>query len=275
MTPPDDARRPGRPGALINALAWRSRREGLRYLLVTFAPFAALVTLLMVLSTYQAGKINGAASFAAFGDRYGAHTDAITVGLGLLLGPGLVALFSAISVAALVRNLIGSEASRGGIEALLAAPYRPGTIMTALLGYVGILATFYWAGMAAITTTALAAAAAASGTAISLTGSYILAALALPLLAAWAAAALALLVNLIFPRLAQAGSFGLNLGGGGLGNAPALLPGLAVLFVFLLWAPHISAGELLAVAGGAVAAVTAGSVIAVARHFRPEEVLAA
>lgn len=274
MTPLDGARRPGSPGALINALAWRSRREGLRYLLVTFAPFAALVTLLMVLSSYQAGRINGAASFAVFGARYGAHTDAMTVGLGLLLGPGLVALFSAISVAALVRNLIGSEASRGGIEALLAAPYRPGIIMTALLGYVGLLATFYWAGMAAIMTAALAAATAVSGTAVSLTGSYILAALILPLLAAWAAAALALLVNLIFPRLAQAGSFGLNLGGG-LGNAPALLPGLAVLFVFLLWAPRISAGELLTVAGGAVAALTVGSVIAVARHFRPEEVLAA
>ena len=35
----------------------------------------------------------------------------------------------------------------GGIEALLCGPYRPTTIVAAVLGCGGVVAVFYWAGM--------------------------------------------------------------------------------------------------------------------------------
>jgi hypothetical protein len=262
-----------RPLTLIRALAWRTRAEGVLYLFIPVALFTGVITLAIVTSLTGTGHINGAKALAAFAERYGAHADAVTVGIGLLLGPGLVALFSCLSVAQLVRNLIGTEASRGGIEALLAAPYRPGTIMTALLGYVGAVATLYWACMSAIATIALAAVTWSTGARVSLTASYLLAALIVPLLAAWAATGLALLVNLLYPQLAQAGSYGINTGGAGMAGMPAMLPGLGVLFVFLFWASSVSAGELLGVAGGTVAAVAVTGVATIARRFRPDAVL--
>lgn len=258
---------------LIRALAWRARAEGVRYLLIPVALFAAIMTLVIVISLPGVGRVNGAKTLAAFAESYGAHADAVTVGIGLLLGPGLVALFSCVSITQLVRNLIGTEASRGGIEALLAAPYRPGTIMRALLGYAGAVAALYWACMSAIAALALAAITWASGAAVALTASYLLAALAVPLLAAWAATGLALLVNLLYPRLAQLGGYGINSGGGGIAGLLAILPGLGVLFAFTLWAPDISAGELLGVAGGIAAAVAVAGVLTVARRFRPDTVL--
>lgn len=262
-----------RPLTLVRALAWRTRTEGIRYLFIPVALFAAVITLTIVTSLTGTGHINGAKGLAAFAGRYGAHADAVTVGIGLLLGPGMVALFSCISVAQFVRNLIGAEASRGGIEALLAAPYRPGTIMTALLGYVGAVATLYWAGMSAIATVALAAVTWSAGATVSLAASYLLAALIVPLLAAWAATGLALLVNLLYPRLAQAGSYGINAGGAGIAGIPAVLPGLGVLLVFLFWASSVSAGELLGVAGGTAAAVAVAGVATIASRFRPDAVL--
>lgn len=258
---------------LISALAWRARAEGVRYLLLPVALFAVIITFVIVFSLAGIGHVNGAQTMAAFAESYGAHADAVTVGIGLLLGPGLVALFSCLSVMQVVRTLIGSEASRGGIEALLAAPFRPGTIMRALLGYVGALAVVYWAAMTALAALALAVVAWASGATVSLTVSYLLAALVVPLLAAWAATGLALLVNLLYPRLAQAGGYGFNVGGGGIGGLPAILPGLAVLLVFTLWAPDIGAGELLGVAGGTVAVVAVAGVAVIARRFRPDAVL--
>jgi hypothetical protein len=262
-----------KPLTLIRALAWRARAEGVRSLFIPLAMFAVVMTFLIALSLPGVGHINGARALAAFAERYGAHADAVTVGIGLLLGPGLVATFSCLSVAQLVRGIVGAEASRGGIEALLAAPYRPGTIMTALLGYVAAVAGLYWAGMSAIAMLALAAITGASGATVSLTAGYLLAALVVPLLAAWAAAGLALLVNLLYPRLAQVGGYGINTGGGGIAGLPAMLPGLGVLLVFTLWAPAISAGELLGVAGGTTAAIAVAGVATVARRFRPDAVL--
>jgi hypothetical protein len=259
------------PLTLIRALAWRARAEGARYLLIPVAMFAAVIAL--VISLASAGHVNGAQTMATYAEGYGAHADAVTVGIGLLLGPGLVALFSCFSVTQLVRNMIGSEASRGGIEALLAAPYQPGTIMRALLGYAGAVAALYWACMSAIVVLAMAAVTWASGATVSLTASYLLAALIVPLLAAWAATGLALLVNLLYPRLAQAGGYGINTGGGGIAGLPAMLPGLGVLLVFVLWAPDVSAGELLVVAGVVVAAVAIAGVLTIARRFRPDAVL--
>ena len=62
----------GGPGVLISALAWRARREGLRYLLVGFVPFAVALGLTVVPATLG-GPVNGAGTFARFASSYRAH----------------------------------------------------------------------------------------------------------------------------------------------------------------------------------------------------------
>ena len=257
--------------SLLAALAWRGRREGLPYVFIPVGLFAALVALLFGVAS--SGQVNGAQQMANFAERYGAHGSLVIVGLGLLLGPGLVALFTTISVAMLVRNLIGSEASRGGLELLLAAPYRPRTIMTALLGYAAVVATAYWALMTGLAAVALAVVCAADGASVTLTGSYLAAALPVPLLGGWAAAALAVGVNLLYPRLAQVGSYGIHIGGGGISGLPPLLPGLAIFLSFAIWAPHIGVTALVAIVGGGTAAITVLSIAVVAVRFRPDGAL--
>jgi hypothetical protein len=264
-----------RPLALIGALTWRTRKEGARQLLAPLLSYTAMLTAIVLVSLTGSGHINGGQTLVAFAERYGAHTNAVTIGVGLLVGPGFVSIYSSYSIIMLVRNLIGSEASRGGVEALLAAPYRPGTIMIALLGYVGCIATFYWAAATAILAVLFGLIIVTTGASVAFTVSYLLAALIVPLLAVWAATALSLLVYLLFPRMAKQGSYGLNLGGGSMGSLPAILPALGTMFAFIFWAPHTGAGELLAVAGGAVAVVGAAGVILVTRLFRPDAVLEA
>jgi hypothetical protein len=259
---------------LIGALAWRARQEGLRYLLAPIGMFAVVLAIPIGLSAAAPQDVNSGQVMAQFAERYGAHADAVTLGIGLLLGPGLVALFCSLSVIMLVRNLVGSEASRGGLEALLTAPYTPATVMRALLGYVGAIAVLYWAVLTLLVTLALAIVTwSVNGASVSLTASYLIAALAVPLLAAWAATGLALLVHLLYPRLAQAGSYGINTGGGGIGSLPAMLPGLGVLLTFTLWGTHVGAVELLASTGGAAAVVAVAGVAIVARRFRPDYIL--
>ena len=262
----------GGPGVLISALAWRARREGLRYILVGFVPFVVALGLTVVPATLG-GPVNGAGTFARFASSSGAHGGGVGLGIVLLFLPGLVALCSAIAVGVVVRNLIGSEASRGGIEALLAGPYRPGSIMVALLGYIGALAVFYWAAMSALSAVVLVIVVWTSGATLTLSVAYLLSVLVLPLLAAWCATALSLLVNLLYPRLAQPGSYGPNMGGGGLGGAAVILPALGVFFVFTFLAPDVGVARLLAIAGGATAVVAVASTVLVASRFRPDAVL--
>lgn len=266
-------RRAGRVGDLLGALFWRTRQEGLRNLLAAFAPFLLAAGAILALSLISRHTINGAAAFATFAHQYGAQADAVSVGLSLLIVPGLVAIFTSAAVVALVRNLVGSEATRGGIETLMSGPYLPRHIMTALLLYVGAISTAYWLGMMAISAVLVAATAWTSGARLALGAAYLSLTLGLPLLCAWAASGLALLLALLYPRLARAGSFGLNPGAQGIGSLPAMLPGIGVMLTFTLGATHVPLGELFAIAGGVTAAITAGSVATVSLRFHPEAVL--
>jgi hypothetical protein len=259
---------------LMSALAWRSRREGIRYLLLPLALFAFVLLVLFLITLPDSGQgVNGAQELGTFGERYGAHADSIVIGVALLIGPGLVAVFGSFAVLQLVRNVIGGESSSGGIEALLAAPYRPRNIMVALLGFAAVAAAGSWAAMTAMLALAVALIAWTAGTSVSLTASYLLAALLVPLLSALCATSLAVGVNLLFPRLSRTGSYGLNMGGGGIGYLPAVVPGIAVMLVFSLWGAHVGLLELLAVAGGSTGAVTVVTVAMVAAWFSPDAVL--
>lgn len=266
------ADRYGQPRVLLGALLWRAKQEGLRYLLAGFVPYLIAMCALLV-PVVLGASINGGATFAGYAARYGAHADSVVIGEILIEGPGLVALCGAIAVGLVVRNLVGSEASRGGIEALLAGPYRPGAIMTALLSYVAGLAIVYWAGMTILTGAVLAVIDHTSGAALSLSPGYLSLVLILPLLAAWDASSMSLLVNLLYPRLAQTGSIGLNMGGGGLATGAALLPALVVFVIFTIWTPHVAPALLLAIAGSATAAIAIASTVIVTYRFRPDAVL--
>ncbi|GAA5199207.1 hypothetical protein GCM10023322_74310 [Rugosimonospora acidiphila] len=264
---------PGRTGALLGALLWRLRRERLRYLALALIPFAATTALTIVLPTVTGGAgVNGVDRIGGFGLRYGTHAGTLAVSIVLMIAPGLVALFSAIGVASIIRNLVGGEASRGGLEELLATPHSPAAIATALLSVAAGLATTLWAAMTALGALAVALTVLASRDSATVSGAYLAVALILPLLAAWAGAGLSLMVNLLFPRLAQLGKTSALVNGGGLGNGLALLPALGV-FLTMSTGAGLGPTTFLLTAGLATAAIAAGSVAAVARGFRPEAVL--
>lgn len=264
----------GRAGRLVAALAWRTRHEGLGCLLTGFAPFAVVVALLSVLPSLTHGKgINGAASALAVSLRYG--SGSLAMGLLLLLAPGLIAVFGGIGIARLARGLVGGEVSRGGMELLLGAPYTPGTIAAALLGYLLGAAVTFWAALTALTVLAVTGLIAVGGGHLVLSGGYLAEALLLPLLAMCASCGLAVLVSLLFPRLTQVQlSAGVNMAGGSLDSLITLLPTLALLTSLAFGGKAVagSAGFCAAAAGVAVA-IAAVSVGAVSRGFRPEAVL--
>lgn len=257
---------------LVRALWWRTRHEGVGAALVVLVPFTVVMGLMLGVSSLIPAAINGAPHFAAMGARYGAHADALSIGLAMMMGPGLEAVFAAVAVAALVKNLVGAESTRGTIEILLAGPYGPRDVMLGFLLYTAGFATLYWLGFSLIAAGAIGAVAAANGVALVLTTPYLLASLMLPLLASWAAASLSLTVMLLYPRLTQVGGFGLQMGAGNLAGAPALAPALAVLVLFVGgWSVRL--GPVLALSLTAVAGVTIASTGIVAHRFRPERIL--
>jgi hypothetical protein len=265
--------RPG-PGTLAVALAWRTRREGVRYLLGAFVPFVLIITLTVVVPLFPGGShaINGAQADAGVGLRFGARGHPVLVGLLLLLIPGMVALCVAIGVGRAVRGLIGEEVGRGGLEELLGAPYSVGGIAAALLGCALTVATFLWAVMSALGALTIGGLTVATHDRLSLGGSYLALALVLPLLTSWAGAALALLVSVVFPRLTQLGA-GVSLAGSNLASGTALLPGLAALLTLLIDSGGVGSVGFLALAVGAAAAVTVVTVPLAAYLFRAERVL--
>jgi hypothetical protein len=249
------------------------RRERLRYLAVAVVPFVVTMAVITVLPASTGGRgLNGAAGARGFGLRYGIHTGTVALGIVLMTAPGLVAIFCAIGVAATLRNLIGGDAGRGGIEELLATPNTPAAIAATLLVIAIMIATVLWAAMSGLGALAVALSAAATGERITLTGSYLAVAVILPLLAGWAGAGLSLMMNLLFPRLAQLGRAGVTVNGGGLGSGLAILPAIG-LMITLTGGAGIGPGEFLLIAGLATAAIAVFAVAVVAHRFRPEAVL--
>ena len=273
--PRDDrsARRSLRAVTLGRAFAWQTRQEGFRYLAAALVPFAIAITLTGILPTLTGGRgINGAASAAALGARYGAHSNAVAVGLLLIFTPGLVALLASIAVIRTTRGLVGAEVGRGDVEALLSAPYTPGVIAAALLGYTMVVATAFWAAMSLMGAIAIAIVAAASAGTVTLPVSYLTMALLLPLLAVWASAALSVLVNLLFPKLTLPGA-ALAVAGGNVGSSIGTLPALGVFLTIAFGVSSPGPAAIMVVAGGIVVLIIVGSVAGVARGFRAENVL--
>ncbi|MEV4614322.1 hypothetical protein AB0K43_17240 [Kitasatospora sp. NPDC049258] len=263
-----------RARTLTAALLWRMRQERLRNALTVLLPFvltASSVVALPLLGDDSA--MNGAAGSAELGLQYGATGDTVAAGMLLVLLPGVVALHCTVGAALAVRNVVGTEAGVGALESMLAAPYTPTSIAGGLLGLAMVVTTAQWAVMSALAALAMAIATWAHHDSLALGAGYPALALGLPLLSAWAAAALALLCNLLMPKLSQPGQSGLAGNAGGLINIIAMLPGLGAMLALATGLGDLGPSRLLLVTGGATVAVIAGCLLGIARGFRPESVL--
>ncbi|GHG81185.1 hypothetical protein [Streptomyces griseocarneus] len=263
-----------RSKTLAAALLWRVRRERLRSLATVFLPFVLTLasTVVVPLVSDDSGT-NGADGSAELGLRYGATGDAIAAGLLLVLIPGVVAIHATLGAGLAVRNVIGAEAGVGALEAMLAAPYTPASIAGGLLGYALVVTTSQWAIMTALGALALTISGVLHHDSLSLDGGYLALALGLPLLAAWAGAALALMLSLLFPRLAQPGQAGLAGNGGALVSVVSMAPGFGALLALALGLGELGPIRLLVTAGGITALIAVGALAGAARGFRPESVL--
>ncbi|EDX22751.1 MULTISPECIES: hypothetical protein [Streptomyces] len=263
-----------RSRTLATALLWRVRRERLRSLATVFLPFVLTLAsaVALPLASDDSGT-NGADSSAALGLQYGASGDAIAAGLLLTLIPGVVAVHGTLGAGLAVRNVIGAEAGVGALEAMLAAPYSAASIAGGLLGYALVVTASQWAVMTVLGALALAVSDWLHHDSLSPDGGYLALALGLPLLAAWAGAALALMLSLLFPRLAQPAQAGLAGNGSALVSLVAMAPGFGALLALALGLTELGPIRLLTIAGGVTVLITVCALVCIARGFRPESVL--
>ncbi|WP_369388971.1 hypothetical protein AB5J72_16260 [Streptomyces sp. CG1] len=263
-----------RSRTLAAALLWRMRQERLRHFATVFLPFVLTVAVAVVLPLISDDSgMNGASDSARLGMEYGANADAIAAGLLLVLIPGVVAVHGAVGASLAVRNVVGAEAGVGALEAMLGAPYSPASIAAGLLGYALAVTAGQWAVMSGLGALALWVSARLHHDGLSVDGGYLTLSLLLPLLSTWAGAALALLLSLLFPRLSLPGQGGLAGNGGAVVSIVAILPGFGALLTLALGLGNVSPARLLLGAGGVTAAIIAGSLLGIARGFRPESVL--
>ena len=259
---------------LAQALLWRMRQERLRNFATVFLPFVLTVTVAVVLPLVSDdSSMNGAADSARLGMEYGANADAVATGLLLVLIPGVIAVHGTVGASLAVRNVVGAEAGVGALETMLGAPYTPASIAAGLLGYGLVVTTGQWAVMSGLGAVALLVSSRLHHDGLSVDGGYLVLSLLLPLLSAWAGAALALLLSLLFPRLSLPGQGGLAGNGGAVVSIVAILPGFGALLTLALGLGNVTPLRLLVGAGGVTAAVIVGSLLGIARGFRPESVL--
>ncbi|MFG2369256.1 hypothetical protein ACGFY3_48060 [Streptomyces mirabilis] len=186
-----------RSRTLAQALLWRMRQERLRNFATVFMPFVLTVTVAVVLPLVSDdSSMNGAADSARLGMEYGANADAVATGLLLLvLIPGVIVVHGTVGASLAVRNVVSAEAGVGALETMLGAPYTPASIAAGLLGYALVVTTGQWAVMSGLGALALLVSSRLHHDGLSVDGSYLVLSLLLPLLSAWAGAALALLLR--------------------------------------------------------------------------------
>jgi hypothetical protein len=167
----------------------------------------------------------------------------------------------------------------GALETMLGAPYTPASIAAGLLGYALVVTTGQWAVMSGLGALALLVSSRLHHDGLPVGGGYLvlsllsLLSLLLPLLLAWVGAAPALLLSLLFPRLSLPGQGGLAGNGSAVVSIVAILPGCSALLTLALGLGNVTLLRLLLGAGGVTAAVIVGSLLGIARGFRPESVL--
>jgi hypothetical protein len=258
---------------LVAALAWRTRREGLGSLLSPLAILAVVIGTTSVLPALAGGDLNGAGSLTGYARQVGASTNAAQVGSVLQFAPGELAMALSIGAGLIVRSLVGSEASRGALEMILASRYSPRTLVTSVLVFAGTLSSALWVAMGLLTLGWIAVVTAVYGASLHLSAAYLGLLLAVPLLTAWSGAALSVTLSMMAPRLVQPGQAGIA-GSGGAAGSVSVIPGLVVLLVTAV-GHSVGIGQLLLWTGLGALVLTVGSVAFVSARFRVEGILEA
>lgn len=147
--------------------------------------------------------------------------------LGLTQGPYLVALIGALMASSFACAAFGSEASRGGLELMMSAPFRARDIFLALIAYVSILSAGVWSILIWILLFLMTIAIAILQPGVMPGVLYILAAGLMPLPVVLWASLIAVSIVSYFPRFA-------DIRAGTTGNFVQLVSILPSLFIFLI-----------------------------------------
>lgn len=264
----------GRWPTLYRALLWRSRREGLAPLAFPVGLFAVVVVIFSLL-TALAGDTSliSAAALADYTHRLGATTDAVQPGIHLLTAPGIAAIMLTLGGALTARTLVGSEAGRGALEALIAAGYNSRALASAVLAFTCTIVAGIWVAIEALAVAWLVADAAVHDAHLDVSPTYLGLLILAPLLSGWAGTSLAVTVSLLWPQLAQQGRLGIS-SNGSIASVVASLPGVAVLLLplFINSSTTTVAALLAACAIGVVLLLNMTTTL-VAAGFRPTDVL--
>jgi len=262
---------PGRVVRLCGALLWRAGRDQRARLVLTPLLLSLLCLGIVLAPIYLPdGRQTTEGLRQALGLLIGSlPEDRVGVAAALLLvqGPYLVGILSAVVGARTAEATIGAEAVRGGLELLLAAPYRPAEVFAALLGSSFVLTALAW-GILTGVAVGLPALWLLLRHGVSVPGPYLGIALFTSLPMALWANLIALSVALLFP------SVGLPRVGtsASLAQFVAILPAMGA-FLFVTVRPDVhpaTVGTVALVVGALGLGVGTGLL---ARWFRPEVLL--
>lgn len=229
---------------LAGALMWRARREGISA--IFGYPFGLLCFIVLV-TTASLWHDDGAAATMAVAGPYGVLTHGVGMSVAVLGVPGLLIMGLSIGGGRCVESLIGSEASTGGFEILLAHGFRPRDLARATIGVVAAAIGVLWIALTAACAVLLGVLDALTHARLRLTVSYVAMTLLLPAVVAIAGAFLAIALGFVSPTLTQPAQRGIAGGTGAIIGTVAVFPGLLMTLVALLLAGHLDAVAVLGI----------------------------
>lgn len=145
---------PGRVVRLCGALLWRAAQDQRARLVLAPLLLSLLGLGIMLAPVYLPdGRRTAEGLQQALGLLVGPLPDdrlGVAAALILVQGPYLVGILSAVTGARTAEATVGAEAVRGGLELLLAAPYRPAEVFAALLGSSFALTALAWGILTAV-----------------------------------------------------------------------------------------------------------------------------
>lgn len=259
---------------LYRALVWRSLREGLGPLAFPIGLFVLVVVLASLLTVLVGNTgINSAAALAGYTAHIGATADVGELRLHLLIAPGIAAIMSALGGALTARTLVGTEAGRGSLEALIAAGYDPRALATTILAFTCTVVAGLWAAIELLAGAWLVAETVFYGAGVTLSPTYLGLLILMPLLIGWAGTSLAVTLSLLWPQLAQQGRLGIG-SNGSIASVVASAPGVAaLLFPLFLASSTTTTAALLAGCAITVVLLIGMTTTLVAAGFRATDVL--